>query len=77
MVYLAGIELDRARLSGSTRNGDFRGVKVLECTPGRGFICEEVRRGMHIIMRSIIVRKGTGGLWVWCAQRAVHCPGST
>ena len=44
VVHLAGIELDRARQTGSTRNGDFRGIKVLDCPAGRGFICEEVRR---------------------------------
>ncbi len=42
VVYLVGVELDRARESGSTKNGHFLGYKVLDCEPGRGFVCEEV-----------------------------------
>jgi hypothetical protein len=42
VVYLAGIELDRPRESGSTRDGYFLGHQVVDCEPGKGFVCEEV-----------------------------------
>lgn len=42
VVYLVGIEVDRARETGSTKDGYFLGYQVLKCEPGRGFVCEEV-----------------------------------
>jgi hypothetical protein len=54
VVHLAGIELDRARQSGSTRNGDFRGIKVLDCPAGKGFICEEVNSWIFLLFRETV-----------------------
>ncbi len=42
VVYLVGIELDRPREGGSTRDGYFLGHQVVDCEPGKGFVCEEV-----------------------------------
>lgn len=43
IVYLVGIELDKPRDTGSTKDGYFLGYQVLDCAPGTGFVCEEVR----------------------------------
>lgn len=54
VVYLVGIELDKPRESGATKDGFFLGHQVVECEPGRGFVCEEVRVGPGVCVSVVL-----------------------
>lgn len=65
VVYLVGIELDRARDAGATKDGYFLGHQVVDCEPGKGFVCEEVRLRLPSV--SVCVRVHYCGMFILAA----------